>query len=92
MLFYLANDVLQNGRRRGADLFLEVFKDPLRQAAIMIRCVSSYVCVCMHITIPTFSFLFNSVVRRFRPPLRGCSGFGKTGRSTIVSFYESLKP
>ena len=36
ILFYLANDVLQNGRRKGADLFLEQFQDPLRQAVTWI--------------------------------------------------------
>lgn len=36
MLFYLANDILQNGRRKGADLFLELFQDPLRQAVTWI--------------------------------------------------------
>ena len=36
VLFYLANDILQNGRRRGADDFLELFQDPLRQAVTMI--------------------------------------------------------
>ena len=36
VLFYLANDILQNGRRKGADLFLELFQDPLRQAVTWI--------------------------------------------------------
>ena len=36
VLFYLANDILQNGRRRGADIFLDLFQDPLRQAVTMI--------------------------------------------------------
>lgn len=36
LLFYLANDILQNGRRRGADMFLEAFQDPLRQAVTLI--------------------------------------------------------
>lgn len=39
MLFYLANDVLQNGRRKGADVFLEVFKTALKSAVTMIRLV-----------------------------------------------------
>lgn len=37
MLFYLANDVLQNSRRRGASMFLELFRDPLRQAVALVR-------------------------------------------------------
>lgn len=36
VLFYLVNDILQNGRRKGADLFLELFQDPLRQAVTWI--------------------------------------------------------
>lgn len=36
VLFYLANDILQNGRRRGADVFLDLFQDPLRQAVTLI--------------------------------------------------------
>lgn len=39
VLFYLANDILQNGRRRGADQFLELFQDPLRQGVTLIGCV-----------------------------------------------------
>lgn len=37
MLFYLANDILQNGKRKGADVFQELFKDPLREAVILAR-------------------------------------------------------
>ena len=37
MLFYLANDVLQNSRRRGASVFQELFRDPLRQAVTLVR-------------------------------------------------------
>lgn len=36
LLFYLANDILQNSSRRGADLFLELFQDPLRHAVSLI--------------------------------------------------------
>jgi len=36
VLFYLANDILQNGRRRGAGEFLDLFQDPLRQTVTMI--------------------------------------------------------
>lgn len=39
LLLYLANDILQNGRRRGTDVFQELFKDPLREAAILARWV-----------------------------------------------------
>ena len=31
VLLYLANDILQNGRRKGADMFNELFRDPLLQ-------------------------------------------------------------
>eukprot|EP00731_Ephydatia_muelleri_P016564 Em0009g988a len=31
-LFYLANDILQNGRRRGAAVFVDAFKGPLKDA------------------------------------------------------------
>lgn len=37
LLFYLANDILQNGKRKGADVFQELFKDPLREAVILAR-------------------------------------------------------
>lgn len=37
MLFYLANDVLQNSRRRGANMFQDLFRDPLRQAVTLVR-------------------------------------------------------
>jgi len=40
VLFYLANDILQNGRRRGADEFLEIFQDPLREAVTLIGYVT----------------------------------------------------
>ena len=36
LLFYLANDILQNSRRRGADNFLDIFQDPLRHAVTLI--------------------------------------------------------
>ena len=36
VLFYLANDILQNGRRRGAGEYLELFQEPLRQSVTMI--------------------------------------------------------
>ena len=39
MLFYLANDVLQNSRRRGANMFQDLFRDPLRRAVTLVRCV-----------------------------------------------------
>lgn len=39
MLFYLANDVLQNSRRRGANMFQDLFRDPLRQAVTLVRWV-----------------------------------------------------
>ncbi|CAI7998473.1 Regulation of nuclear pre-mRNA domain-containing protein 1B [Geodia barretti] len=31
VLLYLANDILQNSRRKSADMFGELFRDPLRQ-------------------------------------------------------------
>ena len=37
LLFYLANDILQNGKRKGTDVFQELFKDPLREAVILAR-------------------------------------------------------
>ena len=39
VLFYLANDILQNGRRKGADHFVELFKQPLRKGVSVIRWV-----------------------------------------------------
>lgn len=67
ILFYLANDILQNGRRKGADLFLELFQDPLRQAVTWIGYVP------YHCVIVTDSWLFfrgqkiqTSIERMFR--------------------------
>lgn len=37
LLFYLANDVLQNGKRKGADVFMELFRDPLKESMHLIR-------------------------------------------------------
>jgi hypothetical protein len=37
LLLFLVNDVLQNGRRKGANMFLDVFQDPLRHASSIIR-------------------------------------------------------
>lgn len=37
LLFYLVNDVLQNGRRKAASIFLDVFQDPLRHASTLIK-------------------------------------------------------
>lgn len=37
LLLYLANDVLQNGKRKGADIFMELFKDPLKESMQLIR-------------------------------------------------------
>lgn len=45
LLLYLANDVLQNGKRKGADDFTELFRDPLKESMRLIRYVlyiSSY--------------------------------------------------
>ena len=39
LLVYLANDILQNARRRGADVFLDLFKPPLRHAASLTQYV-----------------------------------------------------
>ena len=41
LLIYLANDILQNSRRRGADEFLELFKPPLRRVASLTQYVNS---------------------------------------------------
>lgn len=43
LLFYLANDVLQNSRRKGGEVFMELFRTPLKQAATMARC-----CECIY--------------------------------------------
>ncbi|XP_065912784.1 regulation of nuclear pre-mRNA domain-containing protein 2-like isoform X2 [Dysidea avara] len=32
LLLYLANDVLQNGKRKGADVFMELFQEPLKES------------------------------------------------------------
>ena len=39
LLLYVANDVLQNGRRRGADVFHELFKQPLKEVFKLVRWV-----------------------------------------------------
>lgn len=36
-LLYVANDVLQNGRRRNAEVFQELFKEPMKEAFRLIR-------------------------------------------------------
>lgn len=41
LLFYLANDILQNGKRKGVDVFQELFKDPLREAVMLARWAST---------------------------------------------------
>ena len=42
LLLYVANDVLQNGRRRGAEVFHELFKQPLKEVFKLVR----WVCWC----------------------------------------------
>jgi len=37
LLLYLANDVLQNGKRKGADVFMELFQEPLKESMQIIR-------------------------------------------------------
>lgn len=37
LLLYLVNDVLQNGRRKGVDVYHELYQDPLRHAASLVR-------------------------------------------------------
>ena len=37
LLLYLANDILQNGKRKGAEVFMESFKDPLKESMRLIR-------------------------------------------------------
>ena len=37
LLLYLANDVLQNGKRKGVGTFMELFKDPLKESMGLIR-------------------------------------------------------
>ena len=39
LLLYVANDVLQNGRRRGAEVFHELFKEPLKEVFKLVRWV-----------------------------------------------------
>ena len=39
LLLYVANDVLQNGRRRGAEVFHELFKQPLKEVFKLVRWV-----------------------------------------------------
>ena len=37
LLLYLANDVLQNGKRKGAEVFMELFQEPLKESMGLIR-------------------------------------------------------
>ena len=37
ILMYLANDVLQNGRRKGVEIFHDLLKDPIKQAVALSR-------------------------------------------------------
>ena len=41
LLLYLANDVLQNGKRKGADVFMELFQEPLKESMQIIRYLHS---------------------------------------------------
>lgn len=50
LLIYLANDILQNSRRKGAEEFLEFFKAPLRHASALTQYavnVATLLCLCM---------------------------------------------
>ena len=75
LLIYLANDILQNSRRRGADEFLELFKPPLRRVASLTQYVDSdllrYWRVCCV-----------SVVKSSRLQLRECWEYGRTDECT----------
>lgn len=65
LLIYLANDILQNSRRRGADEFLDLFKPPLRHAAALTQYVDSDLLQyqCIHCVL---------VVRSSKPQSREC--------------------
>ena len=64
LLFYLANDILQNGKRKGTDVFQELFKDPLREAVILARWAltpCSNTCTLTHLTV-TLQHYFEEVM------------------------------
>lgn len=70
LLLYLVNDVLQNGRRKGVDVYHDLYQDPLRHAASLVRFE----------TVTCFFELILSVIigsQKFDPLLRELFIFGR---------------